>query len=279
MPTTTASISGDYVAVDGVRLWVERAGEGPVLLLIPGLGTGNWLWRSLAASLAGTFTLVMPELRGSARSDKPDQPYTVPLFASDLLAVLDHFHIDRTHVLGASMGGFIAQHLAATAPSRVMRLVLVATSLGGARQIGPEGSILARTIRPRGRSRRERLEDGYELGFSPAFRAAHREQLHTITEWRLSHPQPEWAYYRQLLAGWAFDGVQAAQAIEARTLICAAEEDPVVPIANAYALRDHIPTSRLALFKGRHLFVIEHYENVARAVTQFLLDGTTGERA
>ena len=265
--------------MDGIRLWVESTGEGAPLLLIPGLGTGNWLWEDVLPALAREFRVILPELRGSARSDKPDEPYTVERLTRDLAGVLDRFGIAKAHVLGASFGGFVAQHMAATLRGRVDRLVLVGTSLGGPRQIGPSGDILARTIRPRGRTRRERLEDGFELGFTPEWREAHADRMNAIVDWRLAHPQPEWAYYRQLLAGWGYDGEADAPSIGARTLICAAETDPVVPVANAYALRDRIRDAAVTLFPGRHLFLIEHADAFADVVTAFLRDGVVRERA
>ena len=262
--------TGEHIAVNGVQLWVDRLGTDTPLVLIPGLGAGNWLWYSCAQSLARHFSLVMPELRGSARSDKPDESYTIEQFASDVLGVLDHYGIAQAHVLGASMGGFVAQYLAARVPQRVQRLVLVATSLGGMRQIGPAGETLARTIRPRGRTRRERFDDGYDLGFTPRYRAEHDEQLQKISEWRLAHPQPEWAYYRQVLAGWAFDGCAHAPRIAAPTLICAATTDPVVPVENAYALQQQIRDARVVEFAGRHLFFCEHPARFCGAVADFL---------
>jgi pimeloyl-ACP methyl ester carboxylesterase len=264
------AIGGEQVAVNGVRLWVDRVGAGLPLLLIPGLGAGNWLWEGTTDGLARKFALVKPELRGSARSEKPDASYTIEQFAHDVLGVLDHYGIEQTHVLGASMGGFVAQCLAALAPERVRRLVLVATSLGGARQIGPPGEILARTIRPHGRTRRERIEDGYELGFTARYLEVHRDRLHAITEWRLTHAQPEWAYYRQVLAGWAYDGLAHAPRISSPTLICAGISDPVVPLANAHSLRDQIRNARVLEFEGRHLFFLEHPQRFANAVSAFL---------
>jgi hypothetical protein len=163
----------------------------------------------------------------------------------------------------------VASHV----PDRVRRLVLVSTSLGGQRQIGPSGDVLARTIRPRGRSRRDRLDDGYALGVSPEWIAANRAERDAITEWRLAHPQPEWAYYRQLLAGWSWDGLAEAARIAAPTLICAGEADPVVPIANAHALQQVIRDSSLVTFEGRHLFFLEHPARFVDVVAAFLGDG------
>jgi len=262
--------TGRHVDLGDVRLWVEEQGDGPPLLLVPGLGAGAWLWAAWRDALAEDFRLVMPELRGSGRSDKPDARYTVAGFAEDLVGVLDVLGIDRAHVLGVSMGGYVAQVLAATRPERVDRLVLAATAVGGQNQIGPTGDVLARTIRPRGRSRRERLEDTYALGFSDAFRAAHPDRLDAITAWRLAHPQPEPAYYRQLLAGNAYDGAEVTPRVAAPTLVCVGEDDPIVPPENGDALAALLPDARVERFPGRHLFVIEAADAFRAAVAAFL---------
>jgi len=273
-PAVGGQSSGRYVDLGDVRLWVEERGEGPPLLLIPGLGAGTWLWDAWRDALAASFRLVMPELRGSGRSEKPDERYTVAGFAQDTIGVLDALGIDRAHVLGVSMGGYVAQVLSATRPDRVDRLVLAATAVGGQNQIGPSGDVLARTIRPRGRSRRERLEDTYALGFSDAFRAAHPDRLDAVTAWRLEHPQPEAAYFRQLLAGNAYDGAEVTPRISAPTLVCVGEDDAIVPPENGDALVALLPDARVERFPGRHLFVIESADAFRRAVADFLDPGS-----
>ena len=68
---------------------------------------------------------------GIGESDKPAGPYTAAQMAGDALQVLDEAGIERAHVLGASLGGMIAQELAVAAPERVDRLVLCCTTPGG----------------------------------------------------------------------------------------------------------------------------------------------------
>jgi pimeloyl-ACP methyl ester carboxylesterase len=261
----------NFVAVDGIRLYVERYGKGTPLLLIPGLGAGNWLWSKNRHDLSQHFELIMPELRGSGRSDKPDQHYSIALFAADLQALLDQFDIYKTNILGASMGGFVAQYFAATWPERVARLVLASTSLGGQRQIGPDGEILSRLIRPRGKTKQERLEDAYALNFTREFMERHPEELERITNWRLQYPQPEHIYYRQLLAGNAYDGAALAARIAAPTLICAAKDDPMVPVENAQRLQEKIPQAKVIAFEGRHIFFFEQCRKFNQVVIEFLL--------
>ncbi len=266
----------DYVAINNLRIFVERHGHGEPLLLIPGLGAGTWLWSKNVAHWSKHFDLIMPELRGSGRSEKPDEIYTVARFAADCKALLDHLDLDRVHVLGASMGGFIAQYLAAQWPERVRKLVLVSTSLGGQCQIGPDGETLSRLIRPRGKTRQERLEDGYTLNFSADFIARHAEELQRLTEWRTNFPQPEHIYHRQLLAGNAYDGAALAAKITAPVLICAGKDDPLVPLANAHALQKTMPHAYLQIFEGKHIFFFEHYRKFNPAIADFLQDRVEG---
>ncbi len=262
-----------FVQIEGIQLCVERRGKGRPLLLIPGLGAGNWLWQRNLHGLAKHFELIMPELRGSGRSDKPDHFYSITLFASDMLELLDALALSRVHVLGASMGGFVAQHFAAKWPERVEKLILVSTSLGGQCQEGPDGETLSRIIRPRGRTRRERLQDAYPFHFSENYLARNAADVERITEWRDQHPQPEFAYYRQLLAGNAYSAHRDAAAIAAPTLVCAGKDDPLVPPINAHRLNERIPRSKLLLFEGKHLFFVEHNHLFNATAVEFLRDG------
>jgi len=261
----------NFIAMDdGTKLYVELLGEGPPLLMIPGLGTGNWIWDKNKEALSAKFRLIMPELRGSGRSDKPDHHYSIRLFASDLMTVLKKLDINQFHLLGVSMGGFIAQQIAATLTKEVQSVIIACSPLGSENQTGPDGETLCRMIRPRGKNRRERLESSYALNFSKAFMANHARDLEEITRWRIHYPQPEFAYYRQLLAGNAFGGEKYAKRMTAPTLICAGKDDVVVPLKDIYALKNKISHAKFVEFEGRHMFFFENSEKFNRTVSDFL---------
>src|SRR5205807_3418957 len=107
-------------------------GSGMPLLLIQGLGYGRWSWEPSLPGLAERHRVVYFDNRGIGESDKPAGPYTARAMAGDALQVLDDAGVDRAHVLGASLGGMIAQELAVAAPERVDKLVLCCTTPGGA---------------------------------------------------------------------------------------------------------------------------------------------------
>lgn len=120
------------IRVNGVRLHVVRGGDGPALLLLHGF-TGNAdTWEPLLPTLRARFHTVAPDLIGHGRSAVPPRPdrYAMDQCVADLVALLDAFGIDRAAVLGYSMGGRVALHLALAAPERVSALVLEGASPG-----------------------------------------------------------------------------------------------------------------------------------------------------
>ena len=107
---------------------IER--RKPWLVLIQGLGFDRSGWAPVVSALRRRFRLVLIDNRGSGRSTTPDRKFTVADMAADVAAVLDSSRIAHAHVLGASLGGMVAQELAIGHPQRVDRLVLACTTPG-----------------------------------------------------------------------------------------------------------------------------------------------------
>ena len=123
------------VAVNGLRLHVERAehaGSGPPLLLLHGFTGSCVAWAPQVAAFGRCFDVVAVDLIGHGRSDAPSDPerYRMEPAVADLVALLDRLEIARAAVLGYSMGGRVALHLALAAPERVSALVLESASPG-----------------------------------------------------------------------------------------------------------------------------------------------------
>src|SRR3954451_13999982 len=119
--------------IHGYRRAFVRAGEGPALLLLHGIGNNCQTWSGVIDRLAETHTVIAPDLLGHGDSDKPRGDYSIPAYANgmrDLLSVLD---IEQVTVVGHSLGGGIALQFAYQFPERCARLVLVGSS-----GLGPE---------------------------------------------------------------------------------------------------------------------------------------------
>ena len=258
-------------AVNGeVRLAYDVRGQGEPLLLIQGLGYPRWGWGPIVDPLAERFTVVSFDNRGIGSSDVPRGPYSASAMAQDAAAVLDSAGIERAHVLGASLGGIVAQELALTAPERVERLVLACTTPGTRGHPMP-----ARTIRLLFEMPRLPLETGLRRAIENALAEEtlqRRPQLvERILALRLADPPDLPGWQAQAAAAMGFDALERLGEIRARTLVVQGTDDNVVDPRNAELLGERIPDARVELFPGTgHLLFWEEPKRFAEVVSSFL---------
>lgn len=119
-----------FARVNGIVLHHDVRGnaDAPALVFSNSLGTDFRVWDEVAARLAGDFRIVLYDKRGHGLSEAPPAPYTIDDHVGDLAALLDHLGIARAAVVGLSVGGLIAQGLAAARPDLVAALVLIGTA-------------------------------------------------------------------------------------------------------------------------------------------------------
>jgi 3-oxoadipate enol-lactonase len=110
---------------DGVRIAYQTAGSGDPIVLIHGLGSYVGDWQPQAAALSRDFQVIAIDLRGHGESGKPPGPYSVPLFASDIAAVLRTLRLGPAHAVGLSLGGAVAFQLAVDQPQMVRSLTII----------------------------------------------------------------------------------------------------------------------------------------------------------
>ncbi|MEO5665794.1 MAG: alpha/beta fold hydrolase [Nocardioides sp.] len=131
----------EFVEIHGHRRAFVKAGSGPALLLLHGLGCDHSTWAPIIESLAKRYTVIAPDLLGHGASDKPRADYSVGGYANGMRDLLTVLGIERATVLGHSFGGGVAMQFAYQFPERCERLVLVAS--GG---LGPEVTPAIRAI-------------------------------------------------------------------------------------------------------------------------------------
>jgi 3-oxoadipate enol-lactonase len=241
-------------------------GEGPPLLLIGGLGFGRWGWFKQVPAFSRHFRTITFDVKGERRLENG-----VGDLAREAVALLDHLRVKKAHVLGTSLGGFVAQELALVRPDLVDRLVLVCTSSGG---LGPE------TISPRALSAmlgwgsfsaEGAVRRSLRTATSGAYREERGEEFEQLVGWRLADAPSEAAYNEEAMAGAGFDLSRYVEHITSPTLDLHGAEDRYVPVANAAALAGAIPGARLrVLEKAGHLVFIERFAEVNREVVAFL---------
>ncbi|HYA57322.1 MAG TPA: alpha/beta hydrolase [Thermoplasmata archaeon] len=260
------------------EIYYEERGRGPPLLLLEGLGYATWMWRGQSPALEDRFRLFLVDNRGVGRSSPLSAPYTIPDFAHDAIAALDAAGIDQAAVLGASMGGMIAQSVAALVPRRVTGLVLACTTPGGpyAKSMSPETlAEFGRSVP--GETTAERLRRVMALALTPSFPLERSGEFDAIIADRLNSLQPpeQWAF--QALSGREFDARDTDARLTVPALVATGTEDRVVPWTNSLALYKLIPGASLLLFRGQnHLAILERATEFNGRVARFL-GSATGE--
>lgn len=246
-----------HAPVNGIELYYEVHGGGPNLVLIEGLGFHTWMWYRQVPGFAPHFRTLMYDNRGAGRSSMPPGPYSHAQNAADLAALLDFLGWERTHVLGISMGGFIAQEFALRYPDRLDRLVLVATGFGGPNMIPVPAEAVRYLVANPAEPLETRVRAAAPIVFgNPAWPDEHPDEFDQILRRRAEHPQTPEANMAQIMAAATFNTEERLQEIEAPTLIMAGTLDRVVPPRNAELLTAKIPHARLDLIPGagHHLF-------------------------
>jgi pimeloyl-ACP methyl ester carboxylesterase len=113
------------IYVDDAEIHYETSGAGTPVLLLHGLGSCGEDWKPQITALAARHTVVAVDLRGHGKSSKPGGPYSIPMFAGDVVHLLETLALAPAHVVGLSLGGMVAFQLAVDAPSLVRKLVVV----------------------------------------------------------------------------------------------------------------------------------------------------------
>ncbi|MFQ5651698.1 MAG: alpha/beta fold hydrolase [bacterium] len=258
------------VEVNGIQLYYEISGSGPYLVLIEGLGVATWLWERQAVDFANHFTTVVYDNRGVGKSGKPPGPYSISMMADDLAGLMQALKIPKAHILGVSMGGFIAQDFALRYPDKVDKLVLVSTSAGGPDHVPMSQETLTAMFSHEG-SARDVIRRKLALAFSDAFMQT--PEVEHLIDLRLEDPQPQAAFMAQVAAGTRFNLSDKVGEISVPCLIAAATGDVVVPVANAYNLAKRIPNSQLRIYDGLgHQFFVESPEPFNQDVIEFLTE-------
>ncbi|HEV7628972.1 MAG TPA: alpha/beta fold hydrolase [Streptomyces sp.] len=256
---------------DGVRIAYQVQGEGAPLVLLAGQANNHHWWDDVRDDFHVSHRTITLDYRGTGGSDKPDEPYSTAGFAEDVVAVLDDLGVGRAGVYGASMGGRIAQLLAAHHPDRVDALVLGCTSPGGRQGIERDDDVRRSLISSEPGAARAAL---LELMYTPGWLATHPGPYNTLGD----PGMPGYAKRRHLSASNRHDSWDVLPGICAPTLVVHGSDDMLNPTANAPLLAGRIPGARLELIPGgRHAYFGE-FRSVAGPLVLDFLGGAAASR-
>lgn len=292
------------VQANGVELYYEERGDpgAPAVLLVMGLGTQMIAWpEGFVAGIADAgYRVILFDNRDiglSARMDgaramhpllalgmlrlglKPPVAYTLTDMAADAVALLDKLGIGRAHVVGASMGGMIAQLVASGWPDRVLTLTSIMSSSGRRGLPGPTPALMGQLMarRPENPMREEGVQAIVRVLEAISYADPERDPqaFRELAERSFDRGYNPMGSRRQLLAILA-DGsrVERLKAIRAPTLVLHGAADPLVPAANSEDIAAVVPGASLVILPGMaHDFPPSREAEMVRLVVEHLRKG------
>jgi 3-oxoadipate enol-lactonase len=253
--------------IGDIDINVRQWGAGEPLLLVHGLGTNAGLWVHQVREFSQHFHVVAVDLRGFGRSSKPSgrEHYSIELMANDVIGVCQALGLDSIHFLGSSMGGFVGQQVALSAPLLCDRIILAHTAC--------EFAIPADVMSARLKALDETSMDDYAALVLAQALAQPPDPL--LAEWlgeMIADNQLD--AYKHVLAGALadFNLSNDIAKITRPTLVIAGSDDRVLPPDGGRKIAAQIPNARFHLVDGvGHIGYAEKPREFNHAVLDFLL--------
>ncbi|GAA3750826.1 3-oxoadipate enol-lactonase [Plantactinospora mayteni] len=244
---------------------VDGSVDAPVLVLGSSLGTSGAMWRPQLPALTRHHRVIRYDHLGHGDSDVPTGPYTIADLGQAVLRLLDDLDLPRVSYAGLSLGGMVGMWLAANAPDRIDRLVLLCTSAW----LGPAHGWRDRAAATRAGGVEAVADAVLGRWFTRGF-AASRPEVVAGYRSMLTATQPEgYAGCCEAIAG--MDLRDDLARITAPTLVIAGANDPAIPIEHARVLADRIPGAGLRVVgDAAHLASVEQPDRVGRLILDHL---------
>lgn len=263
------------VKVNNINIYFEIHGDGYPLVLIRGLSSSLNSWPPYSiGQFSNSFKTILFDNRGAGRTDIPDGKYSAKMMADDTIGLLDALDINKTYLLGFSMGGCIAQEIVLNYPNRIIKLILTSSWCGPSHGIAPlpesnpfpkmgpllkEGeygkmaSILTDSLFPENFKKNnpiiiEKVITNY-MNNAPSLRGFESQAAYVET----------------------FDTYEKLSEIKIPTLILHGTEDKILPVENAKILANNISSAELVLFENTgHGITIQENKLWTQKVIEFL---------
>lgn len=249
----------------GVTTAYERTGRGDPLVLLHGGEADHSMFDGLVRVLAANFTVIAYDQRDSGATTNSPSPYSLAELADDAAALISGLGYDRAHVMGTSLGGLIAQVLAARHPASIDRLILSSTWKVNKSPLEVNGEV----FRKLAAYRADLVANAPKIAeyFFPPEHLRARPELIEIFR---GNNRDEGQRLRR--------GALLAQPVLANlagfdrpTLLLAGSDDRLIPNVETFALaRDLASAETQVIAHAGHVSSIQAPERVAEAVTEFL---------
>lgn len=242
MPTT--------LATDAIELYYETWGrpQGDPVLFIMGLGADRRGWLFQRMAFGRKYFCLTLDNRGVGESAKPEGPYDLEQMAQDAVTVLDAAGVDSAHVVGASMGGVIAQIMAVRHPTRVRSLVLACTSCRHhewRRELLAEWEEVART-----KGMGALGMKAFRWLINPRIRKRFGMWLDILARIVLSQPSHGFANQARAILDMPDDVREELHTVSVPTLVIVGSQDILTPVGDSEELAEMISGAELVVIGG-----------------------------
>lgn len=253
---------------DGALIWWTSVGAGEPVVLVMGLGYPSDMWFRVSPVLAQRYRVLLLDNRGAGRTgDVPGAPYSVETMAADVLAVLDAAAEASAHVIGASMGGLIAQEVALSAPERVRSLVLACTHPGVAHSTWNPAAVALLHLRG-GQTPRQAAEASIPFNYAGG---TPRERIEQDWAVRLPLASSAAGYLAQAQGTAKWSGLERLASLRAPTLVVHGADDRLVPAVNGRRIAQEVPGAELEIIAdANHLFFTDQPERTNEVLLGWL---------
>lgn len=246
-------------------------GQGTPVVLIHGLAGDYSAWTNQIQQLKNQYRVIAFDNRGAGKSTQVDEPVSTEDLAHDTLGLMQFLSIESAHIVGRSMGGAVAQHMALISPDRVKSLVLCASFA---------------ILDPLGRRVLLNMREALEWRMNWADHARHSvqnfvsadffnhqtEQVKKIEMLIGGETRMPACYIRQNEACQNHDTSDKLHMIKQPTLIMAGQSDPICSLTATHVLSQGIPNSKTIIFdNASHFFLMEQADKFNKNLSDWLL--------
>ncbi len=272
-----------FADVNGIKLCYEIKGEGEPVILVHGFGSNKEGWIAQFGPLSEHFKVIRFDNRNGGNSDRPNYPNTAEMLADDVRGLMDYLKIEKSYIIGWSLGGIIVQHFAIKYPNRIKKIILINTVMGAPDNQGVE--MLKRnhikTLEERKKDPIQAFWNGTHLGYYYSFRKEMRTNpkkkffglwsVEDLIRYENLNPLTPQDIINQSTALFQKITNQDLQQIKNPTLLIASSHDKLTSSNSMIEMHNTIPNSTLTVInKAGHSSPLSRAPEINKLIIEFL---------
>lgn len=257
------------IIIRNIKFYYELEGKGEPVVLISGLKADHTSWATLTPELTKQYQVLTLDNRGIGNTKDDGEDFTIENMADDVIALFRNLKLHKPHIVGHSMGGAIAQVIAAQCPNEISSVTLCNTFIKFNKDAKAFFSKTVGKLYDQGKSQGAIMEVIIPWVFDPSFIS--NELISMIKEMsdKNDNPQSATDYHRQCMALGLFDSSKWVSTIKVPTLIIGSKADKTATFSESEALHKAISRSQLVALSGGHASAVEQPQPFIEALNGF----------